>query len=649
MVTALSLCTCIPNQLSCSLSVCVYLSLSVPLSSSLETTSQDDPLQPCHQLIPSTPDLTQTGGSEATQPLANKPPEEIFKEALKNHNWNEVHSILENSLALFCTDTGGQPEFQEVLPALIAGPSVFMLVFRVTDQLDEKFQFQYVQSADQKSASYKSSFTLKETVLQSLASIASITTTFKGIDKDRVASIKPKVLLVATHKDQAPPQRILELQRELMELLSSTEFYRKNIIEFASENTPAFVVNNLSDDQDDHQLIRSAVEKITSNPLYRVDTPAPWLVLGLALRHLGVEAIPYDQCFSIGKDCGISTKEQLNEALWFLHVKLGLIRYFHDVSELQDVIILKPQIIFGKITELIAETFQFARTGQHAQDVFKKNGIFSSNAIEELSQLSNELLPVPKVVKLLEHLHILAPIQKDDGVHYFLPCVLTHADESPLEAPSHEGAIPPGSQSSRRHSFLDILKHPSVKGFRSLFRRSKATASRLILAFRCGYCPKGIFSALVAYLLSQKNDDLLWDLYEDALFRDQVHFYVGKLCHEVTIRMCLTHLEVSAEETQIRAHRGKTKLHQLCNSIREALAKAVLAISQSLHYSSSAAVQIGFHCTHPACTGNPQHTAVSDGPHPETMKCKKTSRWMALSPSELVWFGVPLVSMCHLI
>ena len=114
-----------------------------------------------------------TGGSEATEPLTNKPPEElfknalkdrtnkhpeeIFKNALKDRNWSEVHSILDNSLTLFCTDTGGQPEFQEVLPALIVGPTVFMLIFRVTDRLNDMFQIQYVGSADRKSVPYMSS------------------------------------------------------------------------------------------------------------------------------------------------------------------------------------------------------------------------------------------------------------------------------------------------------------------------------------------------------------------------------------------------------------------------------------------------------------------------------------------------------------
>ena len=274
-------------------------------------------------------------------------------------------------------------------------------------------------------------------------------------------------------------------------------------------------------------------------------------------------------------------------------------------------------MIFCSITELIAETFVLTKVGQYAEENFKNYGMFSCSEIEELVQLSSdhELLPVSKMVKLLEHLHILAPIQKEDGMYYFLPCVLAHAPK----APSREG------------TFL---------------------ASCLILAFQCGYCPKGIFSGLIAYLLSKKESNLSWELVpilKNALFRDEVHFYVGKHRHKVTIRMCLTHLEVSVEETAILQFRGKTKPHELCTSIREALVKAIKVVSQTLNYSTCATLPIGFYCTHCSFIGNPQHIAICDNvndvdnPCPVTMSCPKTPEGMPLSSSELVWFGKQLV------
>ena len=56
-----------------------------------------------------------------------KSPIDIFKEALKSEKWGEVEAFIKDSLTIYFTDTRGQPEFQEVLPALISGPTLFFL------------------------------------------------------------------------------------------------------------------------------------------------------------------------------------------------------------------------------------------------------------------------------------------------------------------------------------------------------------------------------------------------------------------------------------------------------------------------------------------------------------------------------------------
>lgn len=84
------------------------------------------------------------------------------------------------------TDTGGQIEFQELLPLLVSGPTVFFLVFRLDHDLNKQFTVEYVRSTGTKSKPYQSTFTVKEALLQSLASIASMVTyVYKGGRKFR--------------------------------------------------------------------------------------------------------------------------------------------------------------------------------------------------------------------------------------------------------------------------------------------------------------------------------------------------------------------------------------------------------------------------------------------------------------------------------
>lgn len=84
--------------------------------------------------------------------------------------------------------------------------------------------------------------------------------------------------------------------------------------------------------------------------------PAHWLVYSHTLRKLPFRVVSYDICFEIAKQCGIINREELNEALHFIHSKMGLIRYFpHD--SIKDLVFLDPQFLFDKVTELIVDTY----------------------------------------------------------------------------------------------------------------------------------------------------------------------------------------------------------------------------------------------------------------------------------------------------
>ena len=183
-----------------------------------------------------------------------KAPLDIFKAALKSEKWGEVEAFLKDSLTIYFTDTGGQPEFQEVLPALISGPSLFFVVFKLIDDLNQRYRVQFV-SFSQTSRPYESSFTVKEVLLQSLASIAS-TCSYASCTSKKMVAIQPQVVLVATHEDLASEAQIRAIQQELKETLEKTEYYRQNILVFASEDEPVFTVNNISSDGQDTCKIR---------------------------------------------------------------------------------------------------------------------------------------------------------------------------------------------------------------------------------------------------------------------------------------------------------------------------------------------------------------------------------------------------------
>ena len=540
-----------------------------------------------------------------------KAPLDIFKEALKSEKWGEVEAFLKDSLTIYFTDTGGQPEFQEVLPALISGPSLFFVVFKFIDDLIQRYRVQFV-SSSQTSRPYESSFTVKEVLLQSLASIAS-TCSYASYTSKKMVAIQPQIVLVATHKDKASEAQIRAIQQELKETLEKTEYYRQNILVFASEDEPVFTVNNISSDGQDTCKIREIVEQIAKHPSFHIDVPLPWLVSSLAFRLLQVPVISYEQCTSIASECGIDTPDELKEALWFLHHKVGFIHYFESVPELRDVVILDPQLLFDRITELISSTFTFKQVGPHDARQFREIGIFPLHTIKELTAHSSEYLSSAKLVKLLEHLHIIAPIRGKSGEveKYFMPCVLSNAAP---KARIHEEAsskVPP-----------------------------------LFITFRCGYCPKGVFSALIVHLMSKHNNGgakITWRLNEDEVSRDRVTFNVGQALHTVSITTHCTHLEVLVQsETQVSADLLQTSPHKECNSIRQCIDEGIVSVSQTLHYSCDSAFYYSFYCTHSSCPKPHDHLAVCYDNDPIAMVCSKSRKPCDLPENCRVWFGHPV-------
>ena len=540
-----------------------------------------------------------------------KPPLDIFKDALRSKKWSRVQTILEGSLTLYFTDVGGQPEFQEVLPALIAGPSVFFVVFKLTDDLNQKYRVQYVQSATRKTRPYESTFTVKEMILQSLASISSTCSYISSTSKEAVL-VKPRVVLVGTYKDVASKAQIAAIQRELKDTLQDTQYYRDGTLVFAAKDEPVVTVDNLSPNSGDPQKVREMVERIARHPSFRISIPTPWLLLSLALKLLGSDhqVISYEQCLSIANECGIETEEELNEALWFLHTKLGVLRYFRSIPELKDIVIRDPQVIFDKITELMSHSFTFETTDQFVEDLFQQKGIFPARVIEELTTMSSELLTPDKLVKLLEHLHIIAPIQneKEEVEEYFMPCVLSHADPSPPATTNESPSIP-----------------------------------SLLVTFRCGYCPKGVHSALTVHMLSsQKASSFTWQFRKDGVSRNRVTFDVGREYHEVAIMTHGTHLEISIRPgSESSRKQQETAPHDICDSVRQCIEQSITAVSRTLHYTCDSAFHFGFYCTALSCRGREKHLAVCYHEDPCNMECSKTGDAENLSGSHHFWFGHP--------
>ena len=488
----------------------------------------------------------------------------------------------EQGWMVYLTDTGGQIEFQELLPLLVSGPSVFFLVFRLDHDLNKRFTVVYVRPNGTMSEPYLSNFTVKEALLQTLASIASMGTyVYMGHGNEQVP-LKPQVFFVGTHMDKVSQAKIDRIDCSLRHMVTSTGLYREGMIQFASESRMLLAVNNLSDDDSGIQQVRAAVERLGSRGSFKVTAPPSWLIFSLTIRQHKDRVLSYEQCFEVARQCGITSQGELNEALWFLHTKVGLIRHFQGegLEGLRKIVIQDPQVLFDRITDLVVETFTFDKTSPAVREDFKKKGIFPFSTFEKISASSDHLLTPSRLVKLLEHLHIIAPLEKEeweDGEEkrYFMPCILAHA------------------QPAEPTSLFERIS-------RAVFRRSAEqihNSSSLLVGFRCGYCPKGLFAALVVYLLANaRSHGHKWTLQRNQIFKDQISFLVRPY-DTVSITVQPKFFEITCNPAVSTSSRNRHfPLATTCGEVRCCIETGIREVTSALHYTSDAGHYLAFYC-----------------------------------------------------
>ena len=532
-------------------------------------------------------------------PAGYVPPRKTFENALSTSGIIALRKHLDGSWTLYLSDTGGQMEFQELLPLLVSGPSLFFVIFPLHRDFNELFTIEYQHPDGQRSEPYQSSLTLKEAILQSLATIAAMGTfTYKGLGKN--VQLRPKVLLVGTHKDlltcspATAEDKIRKIDGDLQEMVRS--HYREGLVEFASEDRLIFTVNNLAESDNDFALIRSRVNTIAKLSEYQMSIPTHWLIFSLVIRNLTGRVVSYSECLKVAQQCGIDSKDELKEALWFLHTKLGVIRYFPH-GDLSKIVVIDPQLLFDRITELIIKTFTFEKAGKLLCDKFKEGGLFLLEDFERINTASDPLLTNPHFIELLKHLRIIVPFH--DGKKLFIPCVLSHTDKA-LYPPRQHSAVP-----------------------------------TLAIVFDCGYCPKGVTGAVIKFLMTNEmQSKFVWDLQTDQFFCDQVSFFVGP--NLITLWTYPTHFEVVYAPSTATAE-AVCSIKDTCREIYQSIKLAIQTVSKDINLTCHC--DATFYCS--LCKSHIAEVKKHEG-IPCQLWCSETRQLCKLPDGYHYWLETPL-------
>ena len=487
---------------------------------------------------------------------------------------------------LHIIDTGGQPEFHEMLPALITGPAINLLVFDLTIDLTSRYEITY-RSSSGDSKPYQTSLTHEEVIFRSLASIACLRQNTIGWSFDKVPlndESEPAAFLIATHRDCFPNETEAQAKVDLvnnhlkLKIQDSGELFREDLVQYSTPDQVIFPLDTRNDQKEIEEL-RSLLHRVISNKFHELPVPASWCAFSLKLRKSKKPIHVLDTCYKMAQDCGIKDREDFKSVLWFLHHRVGVIMYYPEVEGLGNIVITDLQLVFERITQLITSCFTFKELGSASTEKeFRDNGRFSESHVKQLSSRKGDSLTPTRLVSLLKHLHIVAGPMKMKVGHktenyYFMPCALKPA---PVEEEQRDQSICPAP---------------------------------LTIYFECGYTPVGMLCCLVVYLLSQTSkSELEWKLLDKIVHhRNKITFIIGKYHDRVTLISRATYLEVWVDQLT-----PKLSLDVLCKQIISTLHEGLKTVTQSLHYTYKSCHFFGFTCCCPECISYPPHPAIVD-------------------------------------
>ena len=502
-------------------------------------------------------------------------------------------------------DTGGQPQFHEVLPMFMRDTSASMFTMKLDDSLDDHPLIEFYNDSGQLVGSYRSPFTNQQILMRCMRVIQSQASQSQE-------GFCPTPIFVGTHVDledqcQEPrEEKNQRIHKMLPPAVQDNAIYcdegLKEVIFAVNAKTPGNQEKKIA-----AELRRVIIERSHVKPK-RI--PLRWHALELALQKLMLElgrgVLSKAEGLAVARRFHFDD-ESFQEALKYLD-SLNILFYYKDV--LPNVIFCDPQVLLDKVTELVEYSFRLrtaacrriAAEGKIRK--FRDQGIITLEFLSKMEfrrhYIQGLFSPV-ELLKLFKKLLIVSQITEEE---YLMPCLLRVSDEPTPFAPS--SSVP---------SLLFYFPHSPLLG---------------------------VFCALVAYLLSQAKWKLLFDTSSRSpvkVDRNTVQFEVpGDLPGKITLSDSFsTYFQLSIQFPE-KAPRAlcSTVCPQICETVIAGLRKA----SSALHY-NNCVPKFAFPCL--------EHiTSETAAPHASVVDSSRTLMTCTLNPDKvcstlteehLVWFN----------
>ena len=409
---------------------------------------------------------------------------------------------------VYFIDSGGQPQFLQLLPAFIHHTHLNIFVFRLCDKLSDHPTVEYY---DENGTCLYSTASLM-TNMEILQCCAQATQT---ADQDGDS----RLLIVGTHRDQedqCKEETREEKNEKFLELLTTS--MKNRMMPFTANGSQFIFPINTKNPSEADKKITSGLLKIISSIKKKMATkniPLKWLVFYQEMQSLSkkskVDFLTLQQCLQVARR--LHMVDDTTAALQFFS-ELSVILYYPSV--LPNLIFTNPQVLLDTISEII-KCVAFDETSIDSSMLVRANneGIISEELLEHVklksSIIYNEGVIEPKnVMDLMVHLKVASKCE--NGNEYFMPA---------------------------------LLKSFNTQGIQEMLSSSSDSIAPIALHYERGWFKCGSFAFLITSLLSSKQ----WTLATKGGYKllcvhsNCIKMNFNKICI-VTLIDSVSHIEV---------------------------------------------------------------------------------------------------------
>ena len=544
--------------------------------------------------VPKTPSL-----STPPQPAPSKPPDMHFiRDLLKKKRWKKIRNLIkefDDVTLLNIVDTGGQPEYQDILPVLLGGSGLSLLFHNLSQDLEQPYPVVYRHEEGRSSVEYHSQLTTLQMLFQVLATI---TTTSSGEP--------PAAVLIGTHRDKVARSDLDSMEEVMHKAMEGTDFLKSDMIQtFDVEGKKRIVypLDNMTGTKAEIKRLQKIISDITKR-FKQKPIPTSWLLFHLAMRYLYEEPgfCTMEQCVQLAARCGIKEKE-VPHILSYFHNNFGTILHFPSVPCLKDIVICNPSIIFKAINTLVAESFATNPDAPHMAQSIRETGEIPKSLLDRIcSSQATDVLPALHIIELLKCHRLISEVctseagQERRQTVLFMPCLLQLCNEMESLEKLHQQKIAP-----------------------------------LFIHFSCGYIPMGLFPALIASLSER------WILDRTQRYKNKVKF----ITDPSSLARCQLTMELKHIQVQAQHRGGVEELNQVCITIRQTLLSTITDMGEKFPYLKGITPQLQFLC--PVSTDSKQFATCLDKESPRKMLCSAAccsgDNTHDLLPKHRIWFS----------